>query len=178
MPRLQSATSREQGYRAGYDRDIVESGRVGSTLMDNFTSGIQDFDPDAAFNRRLTAAQESFKRQFTRDVEALRGSQVRRGRTNTGFAFQDEDRLFEEMAGRFAEVSGSAALTTAGMDMDRLALIGAHGERASDRAMSARGGEYHTLRGQRLQDQADRRQMWGNIAGGLGSAIGAIWGRG
>ena len=176
MPSLARPSGRERNYQQQYDRGIQETGRQGSALMGNFTSGITNYNPQQAFERRVTAAQQGFKRDFGRNLGKLRSQQSARGRTKTGFAFQDEDRLFQGMSEHLNEVIGNAALQTSGLELDRLGLAGSVGGALSGRAMDARGGEYHTERAQRFTDQADRRNMWTSIIGSIFGAGGQIAG--
>ena len=166
--------SREMRFRDMYDQDIARTGEIGGRLMDDFAGDITSFNPSDAFQRRLNAAQSQFKRDWGRGVRDLRGSQVGRGRLNTGFGYQDEDRLFEALGTRFAETSGAASLQAAGLDLQALGLKGNFADRLSDRAMGARGGEYQTLRQQRFTDAAEKRRGRGDLIGGLLAAGGTI----
>ena len=56
----------EMALQKSYYGDIARTGQVGQTLLGSFSSGAQSFDPDAAFNRRLAAAQSQFQRHFGR----------------------------------------------------------------------------------------------------------------
>ena len=176
MPVRRNPRQNERSLQQDYYSDINRTGNVGSTLLDSFSSGAQNFDPNDAFNRRLEAAQSQFQRSFGRQREALVGSQVRSGRVNTGFGYQDQDRLFADVAGRFAEVSGNAALQANQQRLSQLGLLGGLGANLSGRAMDARGGEYQTLRQQRLQEEADKRRGWGNLLSGVLTAGGTILG--
>ena len=168
--------SREMVLRDQWDADVAKTGAVGSQLLDGFAGDLQSFNPSDAFGRRLAAAQNQFRRDWTKGVGNLRASQVGRGRLNTGFGFEDEDRLFEVLGARFADTAGNAALQAAGLDLSKLGLHGNIASALTDRAMAARGGEYQTLRQQRLQDAADRRRGWGDLLGSLISAGGTILG--
>ena len=176
MPGLARPSGRERNYQQQYDRGIQETGRHGSALLGNFTSGITNYNPSQAFERHARSATQGFQRDFKKNLGHLRSQQSARGRTKTGFAFQDEDRLFEGMSQHLNEVIGRAALQTSGLELDRLGMAGSMGSALSGRAMDARGGEYHTERGQRFQDQADRRNMWTSIIGSIFGAGGQIAG--
>lgn len=170
MARYQSPT-REQRYRSQYDQDIAKQGDVGSALTDNFVSGITGSDPRKAFETSAQAAFQRFSKNLNRNVSTLRGQQVGMGRLDTGFATQDDDRLVEGMGEDLNREISSRALQAEGMELDRLNMAGSYGDRYSDRAMSARGGEYHTERSQRYQDEADRKRGWGSlISAGIGAA--------
>ena len=171
---MPSAT--ENRFRQEYHDDIARTGRMGAALSERFQSGLTEFSPQMAFERRLQTAHDQFRERLGRDVETLRGDQVRMGRLDTGFAVGDEDRLFEASARDLNQLTGQYAFQTAGLELDALGLMGSHADRLSERAMSARGGEYHTRRAQRMQDRSEKRDFWGNILGGLITAGGTVAG--
>ena len=183
----------ERDFRDDYYRDIADTGRAGSALTKRFTQGISQFSPQMAFEKRLRSAHDQFRERFDRDLTTLRSTQTGMGRLNTGFATKDEDRLFTDLGSDLNRQIGSFALQTSGQELDALGLLGSHADRVSDRAMSARGGEYHTLRAQRLQEDRERRERKGGLlqslltvgggllgsifAPGIGTAAGAAAGR-
>lgn len=166
MPRGRYAKSREERMRDRYDQDVNRMGEVGRTLTDHFSEGIQS-DPRASFERAVEAAHSMFKRRLGENVRDLRSQQVGMNRLDTGFATEDEDRLFTESAERMHDQIGSRALQAEGLNLDRLAIAGGAGERMSGEAMAARGGEYQTLRQQRLQRESEKRRGRGNLIGSL-----------
>ena len=168
--------SPENRFRREYYDDIARTGRMGAALSDRFTSGISEFSPQMAFERRVQSAQNQTRERFGRDLENLRGSQTRMGRLNTGFATEDEDRLWIESMRDLQNMVGSAALQTSGQELSRLSLLGSHADRTSERAMAARAGELYSLRDQRFQDESDKRSHRGNILGSLIGAGGTIAG--
>ena len=76
-----------------------------------------------------------FTRNIGRSLRASDAGAVSAGRLRTGFHSVDKGRIMEDFAQRFAEVSGNAALQTAGLDLQRLGL----GADIQSRAMAARG---------------------------------------
>jgi len=166
----------ENRLRREYYDDIARTGRTGAALGRRFVSGISEFSPQMAFERRVQAAENQTRERFARDLESLRGSQAAAGRLRTGFATEDEDRLLRASRMDLQNLIGSAALQTSGMELDRLGLLGSYGDRLSERAMAARAGELYSLRDQRAQDTSDRRSFWGNIISGVLTAGGAVAG--
>lgn len=166
----------ENRFRQEYYDDIARTGRLGAALSDRFAGGISEFSPQMAFEKRVRAAQEQTRDRLGRDLERLRGSQVRSGRLNTGFAVEDEDRLWIDSMRDLQSLIGSAALQTSGQELNRLSLMGSYGDRASQRAMDARAGELYSLRDQRLEDTRSKRDFAGNLIGSLLTAGGAIAG--
>lgn len=166
----------ENRFRREYYDDIARIGRRGEDLGERFTSGISEFSPEMAFQRRLRAHHDQLFDRLGRDVETLRATQTRMGRLNTGFATEDEDRLYRQSLQDLHNTVGSAALQTSGQELDRLGLLGSYADRASERAMAARAGELYSLRDQRAQNTREKRDFWGNIIGSLITAGGGVVG--
>jgi hypothetical protein len=154
----------EERLRKDYYGDIARTGKVGEALTGRFVNDISTLDPSKGFETSTNAAFERFKRNVLgRGVRDLRGEQVGMGRLDTGFAGQDEDRLIEYGLEDLNREVASKALQAQGLDLDRVATMGSFADRYSSRAMDARGGEYQTLRQQRLADAAQRRSALGGL---------------
>lgn len=167
---------REAMATRGYDRAIGRAEDVGSDLLTSFSSGIQSFNPQAILEQRLASAHADFKKRLGRDIESMRARQVAGGRLDTGFATQDTDRLFERSAEDLNLLTGRFAAEAGNQDLRRLSLMGATGAGLTRDVVAERGSEAATLRHQRYQDQADRRNAIGSLlAAGLGAA-GTVFG--
>lgn len=174
MPRY--TPPREQSYRSKYDRDIARTGDVGNALTSHFVNGITQSDPRQAYHTSANAAFKRFQTRLGENVRQLRGQQAGMGRLDTGFATEDEDRLVTRMGEDLNTELSSRALQAEGLYLDSLNMAGVYGDRFSDRAMAARGGEYHTERSQRMQDEADRRSALGGLISAGISATGTALG--
>ena len=166
--------SREERYRNRYDGGIAGTEEAGRKLTRNFTDGATNFDPRKGFDEYVTGAHNRFRREFKQDVGDLRGQQVGMGRLDTGFATGDENRLFESSAARMQEGIASRAVQVQGQELDRLNMVGSMGSAYDERALAAVGGEYQTIRQQRLQDEANKRRGWGNVISATLGAAGTV----
>jgi hypothetical protein len=170
------ARSTEDRMRDQYYADIDRTGQIGRTLTDRFVGDVTSYNPRLAFEESTKAVFDTFHRDLGRNVRGLRASQVGMGRLDTGFATGDEDRLIEGSAeGLHREIAGRG-LQAEGLNLDRLGILGAHANAYSDRALEARGGEYQTIRQQRLAEQAQKRSGLGQLLGAGISAVGTIAG--
>lgn len=85
---------------------------------------VGEFDPNEAAKRSAEAQFETIERPLKENVERLRGEQVGRGRLNTGFGFEDEDRLVRGTFEELARTLGRNALTSSGQQLQAFGLEG------------------------------------------------------
>lgn len=161
MPRARER-QQQQNFDAGVQADRDTANRYGEMFAREV-----ERDPRDAFRESSRAAFDDFRTGFGENLERLRGNQVAMGRLRTGFGQQDEDELFTAMGRDLNTRLGSMALDAERLGMDRTRMIQQHQDRAQERATAAAGGEYQTLRQQRLSDRANRRRFWGNLASGV-----------
>ena len=170
------AQSTEDRMRDQYYADIDRTGQIGRTLSDRFVSNATSYDPRVAFQESAQAVMAGHRKELGRSLQGLRASQVGMGRINTGFATDDEDRLVEGAEESLNRTIADRALQAEGLNLDHMSMLGAHANAYSDRALEARGGEYQTLRGQRLADKANKRSGIGRLIGAGITAVGTIAG--
>jgi hypothetical protein len=166
---------REAYYRQNYDQNINQTGAAGSALMGGFQSGIAE-DPRASFQGSMHSAFDQFKERFGEGLQDLRGQQVAMGRMRTGFATEDEDHLWRGHTRDLNNTLADRAMQAEGLNQQRLGMMGAYGDRFSERAMDAGAGEYQSMRAQRLQNNADKKRGWGNLIGAGLVAAGTLAG--
>lgn len=163
--------AREMRHRDAYDRDIGNARNIGNSLTRQYAKGVSEYDPRASFRDAVGAAHSRFREDFTDDIRQLRGSNVRRGRLDTGFGFMDEDRLWRDSQDRLQRHTASLALQTGAQEQRRLDSVGNVGVALSGRAMDASASEYHTAQDRRMQERQNRRSGIGAIIGaGIGAA--------
>lgn len=175
----QTGGDEEDLRRRYYDRLKTSEGDA-DRLMQEYTQSAGAGDPRAAFRESSQAAFDTFKEQFSDNLSDLRGQQVGQGRLNTGFRFDDEDRLFKGMGENLNRTISDRALDAERLVQNQTAQRAGMAQWAGDRATAGVGGEYHTLRGQRMQDERDgrerrdsrRRGRWNTLLGLGGAAIG------
>lgn len=162
-------------YGQRFDREVEAERARGERLSDAYERGIVSFDPYAAYRTAAQGAFGDFRRQFFDAIRNLRGSQVAAGRLQTGFATEDEDDLFLEMANMLNDRLAQGAMQATAMDLDRLGMIGASGERSRDRVLDAYFGRYATERQAEGQRRAGRLSLIGDIGGALINAAGTYF---
>lgn len=165
----------EQSAGGRYRRAVAQTGAVGNTLMQHFQAGITQ-DPRAAFERSVGGALDRFKETAGRGIRSLRGSQVASGRSDTGFGYEDEDELLRTIAGDFGREVNERALQAEQLNLSRLGQVGQMADASGARYLDATGGDYNTLRAQRLQNEAERRSRRGSLLGSVIGAVGTIAG--
>lgn len=137
----------------------------------------QSFDA-AEYAREVGRAQfEDLREQLGRDVESLRGNQVGRGRLDTGFGMQDEDRMVGDAYQDLDRALASNAFQAAGMNLRNI-------EGGQDAAENARERDYQLMAGATDREQArvnekrrERRKRFGLLGGIAGGAIGLAVGQ-
>ena len=88
--------SRMKKLRQG-ETDRLASGEVRAAELETRTDEARQGFDAAEYAREVGRAQfEDFREEMTKDVENLRSNQVGRGRVNTGYGMEDEDRLISE----------------------------------------------------------------------------------
>ena len=173
--RPSAATAPADIYGQRLDRELLAERGRGERLSDAYERGILSFDPYAAYRTAAQGAFGDFRRQFFDAIRNLRGSQVAAGRLQTGFATEDEDDLFLEMANMLNDRLAQGAMQATAMDLDRLGMIGASGERSRDRVLDAYFGRYATERQAEGQRRAGRLSLIGDIGGALINAAGTYF---
>lgn len=163
----EGSTSSADFYGRRFDAAINEERARGLRMSDAYEQGILSFDPYQAYRTAAQGAFGDFRRQFFDAIRNLRGSQVAAGRLQTGFATEDEDDLFLEMANMLNDRLAQGAMQAAALNLDRLGMIGASGERSRDRVLDAYFGRYATERQAEGQRRAARNALIGDIGGAL-----------
>lgn len=182
-PRRTADTEEDRLRREYYDQMSQTRGDA-DRYRQQYETSRAGGDPEAAFKRTTGAAFADFKDQFTENLADLRGQQVGMGRLNTGFGFDDEDRLFTNMGKNLNRTVAGHALDVERLRQGGISRDAQVASSAADRALSATGGEYHTLRAQRMQDERDsnerrdsrRRGRWNSILGVGGATAGFLLG--
>ena len=136
----------------------------GRSLKDEFSDVIGDARDFSATDAAKTSALAQFeltKTPLLEMLETLRGNQVGRGRLNTGFGFEEEDRLFR---GAFQDLNqriASRAFQGAGLDLQALGLRG---------DLASGGLDRETLERNARREQ--RTALLGALIGGIGRVVG------
>lgn len=153
-------------------RDRTRGGAAEQTYYDRISS----FDATEGAQRTADVLSRDWMRDYTEDMERLRGTQVGQGRIDTGYGYEDTDRFSRDarqsMTDSLARLSMQAQGQQIGVNRD----IGRYGERVTGRGIDLE----QTAEDRRRSDRASRRSMWGNIGGALigagGRVAAAKWG--
>lgn len=164
--------SRMQELRTREEERLVQGGQRAEELENRTDARRRDFDARDYAEDVARGTFRDFKEEFGKDIESLRGNQASRGRLNTGFGYEDEDRYvseaFEDLQAELARNS----FTAAGLDLENTAGMQGAAERARDR-------DYDLLVGATDREQARenaRRQRKRRRFGLLGGAAGGVLG--
>ena len=123
-----------------------------------------------------TATFESFRKGLGEDVESLRGSQVGRGRLDTGFGFEDEDRLVTESVEGLNRELARQAFTAASLNLENIGGISRSAESARDRDLDLLTGSQDRAQAQENADRQRKRRRFGLLGGALGAGAGFLLG--
>lgn len=121
----------------------------------------REFDAQEALEESAGGLYEDFSEARDRELEDMRGRQVGAGRLKTGFGFEDQDRLMEEMERNFQR-----ELVNRALDAEQMNLRNLEGRRrASNRYLDM-------LTSEREREEREEGRLW--EAGGqvLGTAAG------
>lgn len=149
-----------------FNRDRLR-GRYMSALQgeSGATEAYGSFDPRKAATESAQAQFAGFSEELGKQIENLRGRQVGSGRLQTGFGYEDQDRLYSEAYEDMMRGVAQRGVQTAGMRQDQLA-------RRSGRYLDLLSGGMDRA----ARAEAREAKQAGNIGGGLGALAGGLAG--
>lgn len=130
------------------------------------------FDAAAAAREVAKAQFKDFQEELGKGIESLRGHQVGRGRLDTGFGMEDEDRLVMDFQDRLSRDVAKGAFTAASLNLRNIEGETGAAESARDRNLDLLTGA--TDRAQAIENDKQRRKR--GRFGLLGGAIGGVGG--
>jgi len=151
--------------RKGAKKEGEDSRRA----VDNYLDFATDYDPQEAINRRSQAQWNNLEESLGRSIESLRGRQVGAGRLQTGFGFEDQDRLYE---GAFDNLTNAMAMNS--LQGEQLGVnvknrLGSFADSSRNRYLELLSGEDDRF----IRDQDIKSRKRGGLFGTLGGLIGA-----
>jgi hypothetical protein len=162
------------GGRAGISRQFMgqaERDRMrGTEAEDVAGERLRDFDAEEGAARAGRAQYETFEKDLGRNIESLRGSQVGRGRINSGFGFEDEDRLVEGSLEDLNRQLAQNALQAQGLNLSATGQLAGLGGQQTNRYLEVLGSERDASF---LEEEMERRKK-ADKRSGLFSALGTI----
>ena len=131
----------------------------------------------AAYAREVAASQfADMREEMGKGIESLRGHQVGRGRLDTGFGMEDEDRLVMDFQDRLSRDLASGAFTAAGLDLRNIEGETGAAESARDRDLDLMVGATDRAQAIENEKQQRKRARWGALGGVAGGLIGSLGG--
>jgi len=153
----------------------------GQAFREQGYEGLTGFDPGEAYKEYLGGAEEAFGRQLGEGLDAVRGTEVGRGRLNSGFGALDETEFARQLTSDYRREASSRALDASGMNLSRLSRIADVEERGTGTYLDLLTGQKdreQAAANARNERKANRRNaIIGGIAQIGGAAAGAYLGR-
>lgn len=151
----------------------LEAGKERSGMLNTRADEARGAFDAAQQAREVGAAQfADFREELGKGVESLRGNQVGRGRLDTGFGMEDEDRLVMDFQDRLSRDIASNAFTAASLNLRNTEGMSSDANQATDRHLDLLTGA--TDRQQARQNEKARRKRgrWGALGGIAGGVAG------
>lgn len=104
-------------------RAIGDSKKTDASLA-GLLGRVRSHDPTEAFKETAKAGFEEIRTPLAESIESLRSEQVGRGRLNSGFGFQDEDRLVRDIYTNYLNRLSSSALAAEQLRLQGYGLEG------------------------------------------------------
>jgi len=131
---------------------------------------LRNFDAEETAARVGRAQYDTFSRDLGRSIEDLRGSQVGRGRLQSGFGFDDEDRLFQGALEDFNRQLVQNSFTASGQNLQATGQLGELGGRQTGRYLDVLASE----RDADFLEEERRRKAAAEKRGGIFGALKTI----
>ena len=159
-------------FRQQEEEQLAAGGERAGMLETRSDEARGAFDAAAAAREVAGASFADFQEEMGRGVESLRGQQVGRGRLDTGFGMEDEDRLVMDFQDRLSRDIAKGAFTAASLNLRNIEGETGAADRARDRNLDLLTGA--TDRAQAVENDRQRRKR--GRFGMLGGAIGGVGG--
>ena len=166
------AMSRMDQLKAEERRRLSGEGARAGALETRTDEARGAFDAAAAARETAAASFADIKEEMGRGIESLRGHQVGRGRLDTGFGFEDEDRLVMDFQDRLSRDISHGAFQAASLDLRNIEGGGREASEARERNLALLTGATDREQARINEKKRRRRERWGALAGLAGSALG------
>lgn len=168
--------SRMKKLRAEEQERLASGGTRAGGLETQADRAREQFDAASAARESATATFESFREQLGEDVESLRGNQVGRGRLDTGFGFEDEDRLVRGGLRDLNREISRGAFQAESLNLRNIEGQTGAAEGARERDLSFLTGSMDREQARENEKRQRRRSRFGALLGGVGAAVGSFGG--
>ena len=143
--------------------------RRGGGFQDEYEQWAKGYDPRESMETWAPALYSQFGERMGEQIGDMRGDQVSMGRLDTGFATEDEDRLWKYGLQDLNRTLAANSLQAEGMYMQHKTGMGAYGMENTGRYLDMLAGERDR---ELLQKQIDakNKSSWLGALGTLGGA--------
>lgn len=170
MADRQRKESRRQGISRRFDQQSKRDEARGTQAEDIAGQRLRDFDAEEGARRSARAQFDEFSEDLGDNIRDLRGSQVGRGRLNSGFGFEEEDELYEGALEDLGRTLSQNALQAQGLNLSATQQLSQLGGRQSGRFLDVLASE----RDADLLEEEQRRRARAEKRSGLFDALGTI----
>jgi hypothetical protein len=153
-------------FRTASTRDEEAGTRAEDTAQER----LEGFDAEDAARRSARAQFDEFSEDLEENIGDLRGSQVGRGRINSGFGFEEEDELYEGALEDLGRTLSQNALQAQGLNLQATGGLANIGARRTGRAYDILASE----RDANLLEQEMERRRRAEKRGGLFGFLGTV----
>lgn len=162
-------------YLKGQERDRLQSGSTRASTLEKRADEAREAFDASEYARDVAQAQFStFREDLAEDVESFRGNQVSRGRLDTGYGFEDEDRLVRDSYENLNTQLVQNAFQAARLDLTNVAGIQGAAEGARERDLDLLVGATDRAQADENQRQRKKRRRFGLLGGLAGAAVGSF----
>lgn len=154
-------------------RRINERGDVADETEAEYLARARGYDPYGAAERASTAAIDDLMERYGETFESFRGEEVGAGRSRTGFAREDEDRLLRDrLATPIGRVLAQHSLQASGLELQNLQGIGGYGQRTREQELDLMTGELDRRQAEENMRRERRRRLLAALGMAGGAAVG------
>lgn len=168
----------ERYYNDRFKGAVSGLGERVNSLEGDYINDMEGFDPEQAFSEKTTADLDSFDDDFARKYASQVADQVGGGRSpaTNGFGLRDVQQTIRTGMQDRARIRMQNADALAAMRLQKYGMEGSYAQNARDTYMDAIGGRLNTLEGDRYQDAASKRGLYGSLLGAAATGVGAYYG--
>lgn len=146
-------------------RDVA----AGNQAEDVAQQRLEGYDAQEAARTSARAQFDEFSEDLGENIQDLRGSQVGRGRINSGFGFDEEDQLYEGALEDLGRTLNQNALQAENLNLNATGQLSELGGRRTGRYLDVLASERDSQLLQEEQKRRERAEKRGGLFGFLGT---------
>lgn len=168
------SNSRVDRLRREEESRLRAGGERATALEQRTDEARSSFDSAAAAREVASVQFADFREQLGEDVESIRGNQVSRGRLDTGFGMEDEDRYITGALKDLDQELVRNAFTAQSLDLQNTAGTQRAAETAREQDLSLLAGSTDRAQAEENQRQQKKRRRFGLLGGLVGAGAGFL----